>query len=217
MNVNQEYILHVADMHSSLNGIGEKISFVSGSERLEEKLETLRKQFREYEAMLVNPFGDFNERRETSKTISHSITELRMAILNCYQNSSSEELETCSELLDETLLALWDPHIRHDMETYSKEQMTRAFDSILNVFKSFDDWVKHVDARVETIARNASELDQQVKENNARLQGVKRKLNEIRPAASNCYTPVILPARKIRANERHVPQERKRPVLRVVK
>ena len=204
MTVNREHVSHVADMHVSLSGIGEKIAFLAGSGKLEEKLDNLRKQFREYEAVLSNPFGDFTERREASKAISQSITDLRMTILNCYQNSSSKEAETFSELLDETLNSLWDPHIRHDINAYSKEQMTRAFDSVLNVFKSFDNLVKHVEDRVDTIAQNVSELDHRVKDNNVKLQSVKRKLCEIRPVASNCYMPVILPARRIRVNEGQV-------------
>lgn len=174
---------------------------------------------RNYELALSDPGGSFNERRAASQALSKAITELRYRLHECYENAPEKTKDMFAMLLDETLHSIWDPHIQHDIETYTKEQIVRAFESLIAPISALDDYVKLIRRRVDDLSDNITILEARIEENGRTLYNLRRRVEtgegerQRTNLSDRFFIPVIMGSRRQHARA----SERKRPVLTVVK
>ncbi len=208
-NLARQQTGHVGSLDNAIRDIEGKVDNFRGfypSEALEigNELQLLKKAVFNYQKTTEDTHADFFECRQASRSVSKAITGLRMSLLECFQTAPESGRHYFSELLDKTLVSLWDPHIRHDMDTYSEQQLSMMCDSVLKIVRAFEDCLGH-------ISDKTSELEETANKNENTLSELKGRLSLVRPAPGQYYSPVILKANGRNRNQR------KKPHLRIVK
>lgn len=188
---------------------------------IRDRLREVRESAYDYRALAECPSSCFFESRRASQQISKTITDLRLYVLECFENAPEADKDYYADLLDETLYNLWDTHIKYDLETYSKEQLVKVFDSVLDVVRAFEGWASDVESKIDRVTQEAVSLEKAVEKNGRKLEELKKKTGDNITAIRSCsspqpptekfYIPVIMAANC------RTKTERKKPVLRIVK